>query len=65
MVDGGDVMTLRETYGHHHPDYLRGAANAIGTRPTPNKNVDLVVRLVDEKAKRPNGPQLTDERPET
>jgi hypothetical protein len=29
---GMSEKTLRETYGHHHPDFLRGAANAIGTR---------------------------------
>jgi hypothetical protein len=41
--------TLRETYGHHHPDYLRGAANAFGTRPAPSKNVGLVISLVTRK----------------
>ena len=25
--------TLRDVYGHHHPDYLRDAADAIGRRP--------------------------------
>lgn len=25
--------TLRDVYGHHHPDYLREAADAIGGRP--------------------------------
>jgi hypothetical protein len=47
---GMSEKTLRDTYGHHHPDHLRGAANAIGSRPTPKK-VALVVSLVDEKAK--------------
>lgn len=27
------VETLKNTYGHHHPDYLRAAADAIGRRP--------------------------------
>src|SRR5262249_32261677 len=54
---GMSEKTLRETYGHHHPDYLRGAANAIGTRPAPKKNLDLVVSLADEKAKRSNAQQ--------
>jgi len=49
---GMSEKTLRETYGHHHPDHLRVAANAIGTRPAPIKNVGLVVSLVDEKTKR-------------
>jgi integrase len=55
---GMSEKTLRETYGHHHPDYLRVAANAIGTRPAPNRNVVLVDRLVDEKTKRSKGPQI-------
>jgi hypothetical protein len=25
--------TLINTYGHHHPDYMRAAAKAIGTKP--------------------------------
>jgi integrase len=48
---GMSEKTLRDTYGHHHPDFLRGAAQAIGTRPKP-QHVALVVSLVDEKAKR-------------
>jgi integrase len=48
---GMSEKTLRETYGHHHPDYLRGAANAVGTRRAPNRNVGLVDRLVSEKQK--------------
>lgn len=27
------VETLTRVYGHHHPDYMRGAADAIGRRP--------------------------------
>jgi hypothetical protein len=47
---GMSEKTLRETYGHHHPDFLRGAANAIGTRRARDKNVALVERLVDRTA---------------
>jgi len=36
------------TYGHHHPDFLREAADAIASRPAPKK-VALVVSLVEEK----------------
>jgi integrase len=54
---GMSEKTLRETYGHHHPDYLRGAANAVGTRRAPNANVVLVDRLVDRKAAHSKGPQ--------
>ncbi|MFC4922431.1 MULTISPECIES: tyrosine-type recombinase/integrase [Bradyrhizobium] len=49
---GMSEKTLRETHGHHHPDHLRVAANAIGTHSAPSKNVGLVVSLVDEKARR-------------
>jgi hypothetical protein len=35
---GMSEKTVRDVYGHHHPDYLQGAANAIGTR----KPVSLV-----------------------
>jgi hypothetical protein len=49
---GMSEKTLRDTYGHHHPDHLRGAAEAIGSRPAPKKNVALVVSLVEEKEKR-------------
>ena len=34
--------TLRDVYGHHHPDYLHAAANAIGTK----KPVSMVNSLV-------------------
>jgi hypothetical protein len=47
---GMSEKTLRDTYGHHHPDYLHDAAKAIGSRPP--KKVALVVSLVEEKAKR-------------
>ena len=49
---GMSEKTLRHTYGHHHPDHLRGAADAISSRPAPPKKVALVVSLVEEKAKR-------------
>jgi hypothetical protein len=48
---GMSEKTLRDTYGHHHPDHLRGAADAMGSRPAPKK-VALVVSLVEEKARR-------------
>jgi hypothetical protein len=50
---GMSEKTLRDTYGHHHPDYMLGAVEAMGFRPTlPKKHVALVVSLVEEKAKR-------------
>jgi hypothetical protein len=48
---GMSEKTLRDTYGHHHPDHLSGAAEAIGSRPA-TKKVALVVSLVEEKKKR-------------
>jgi hypothetical protein len=57
---GMSEQMVRETYGHHHPDHLRTAANAIGTRPAPNKNVPLVISLVDEKTKRSEAAQVID-----
>jgi Phage integrase family len=48
---GMSEQTLRDVYGHHHPDFPREAADAIGSRPAPKK-VALVVSLVEEKAKR-------------
>jgi hypothetical protein len=34
------VETLRSVYRHHHPDFLRGAAESIGRRP---QNVRVIV----------------------
>jgi len=53
---GMSEKTLRDTYGHHHPAHLRGAADAIASRPAPKK-VALVVSLVEEKAKRKGASQ--------
>ncbi|MEY9740882.1 integrase [Bradyrhizobium japonicum] len=49
---GMSEKTLREVYGHHHPDHLQGAANAIGNHARPKKNVALVIPLAEERAKR-------------
>ncbi|MEY9127004.1 integrase [Bradyrhizobium yuanmingense] len=49
---GMSEKTLRETYGHHHPDHLHGAANAISTHAAPKKNVSLVFPLAEERARR-------------
>ena len=45
---GMSEKTLRDVYGHHHPDYLHGAAKAIGTR----KPVSLVNSLVRQQRRR-------------
>jgi hypothetical protein len=52
---GISEKTLRDTYGHHRPDHLRGAANAVGSQPHPLKKVALVVSLVEEKKPRGQG----------
>jgi hypothetical protein len=44
------VETLDRVYGHHHPDFLSDAADAI--RRKPNRNQALVVSLVGAAAKR-------------
>jgi len=36
---------LERTYGHHHPDYMRGAAQAITSKQS--QNVSLVISLVE------------------
>lgn len=57
---GMSEKTLRETYGHHHPDHLRGAANAMGARPERPQKESLVVVLAEERAKRQGGAEPLD-----
>jgi len=45
---GMSEKTLRDVYGHHHPDYLHGAANAISAR----KPISLVNSLVSSRRRR-------------
>jgi integrase len=47
---GMSVETLDRVYGHHHPDFMSDAAEAIGRKP--NKNQALVVSLVNAKEQR-------------
>jgi integrase len=42
---GMSTDVLERTYGHHHPDYMRGAAEAITSKQP--QNVSLVVPLVE------------------
>ena len=42
---GMSSAMIERTYGHHHPDYMRGAADAITSKQS--KNVSLVVSLVE------------------
>jgi hypothetical protein len=50
---GMSEKTLRDVYGHHHPDHLHHAANAIGTK----KPVSLVNSLVSPSRRRPQPSQ--------
>ena len=50
---GMNVETLRNVYGHHHPDHLREAADAIGR----HKPVSLVISLVNARKRREQAPQ--------
>lgn len=43
---GMSEKTLRDVYGHHHPDFMQEAVAAIEGRPT--KNDGLVVRLAEK-----------------
>jgi hypothetical protein len=45
---GMSEKTLRDVYGHHHPDYLHGAATAIGAK----KPVSLVISLGEQHRRR-------------
>jgi integrase len=48
---GMSVEVLLSTYGHHHPDHLREAANAFGSKPT-KKIVSVVDPVVARTATR-------------
>src|SRR4051795_6611361 len=51
---GMSEKTLRDVYGHHHPDFLRGASEAIG-RQIKSPKQSLVISLAEEKSKRAKG----------
>jgi integrase len=53
---GMSAQMLERTYGHHHPDYMRAAAQAITSKQS--QNVSLVIPLVkheNESGKRQKG----------
>jgi integrase len=53
---GMSPEVLQDTYGHHHPDYLKGAAAAIGRKGRHVSVVETVVDLTDglNQTKKPN-----------
>ena len=50
---GMSAEMIERTYGHHHPDYMRGAAQAITSKQS--QNVSLVVSLVEPENGRAKG----------
>jgi integrase len=48
---GMSAQMIERTYGHHHPDYMRGAAQAITSKQP--QNVSLVVSLVEPENDQP------------
>jgi integrase len=53
---GMSPEVLQGTYGHHHPDYLQGAATAIGQKGRYVSVVETVVNLTEDRneTKKPN-----------
>ena len=53
---GMSPEVLQDTYGHHHPDYLQGAAAAIGQKGRAVSVVESVVGLTEDRneRKKPN-----------
>ena len=56
---GMSEKTLRDVYGHHHPDYPRGAVAAINR--SPRQPQSLVISLAVERAKRTPSPQVIED----
>jgi integrase len=46
---GMSMEVLQDTYGHHHPDYLQGAAAAIGQKGRYVSVVETVVGLTGDR----------------
>ena len=49
---GMSPEVLQDTYGHHHPDFLQGAAAAIGLKSRYVSVVETVVDLENAREKR-------------
>jgi hypothetical protein len=52
----GDVEDRQDNYGHHHPDFMHGAANAITSKSRQVSVIETVVDLESarEKRQKPN-----------
>ena len=51
---GMSPEVLQETYGHHHPDYLRGAAAAIGQKDRFVSVAETVASLTNDRNENKN-----------
>jgi hypothetical protein len=53
---GMSPEVLEDSYGHHHPDFLQGAATAIGQKSRYVSVAETVVNLTEgrNQAKKPN-----------
>jgi hypothetical protein len=45
---GMSEKTLREVYGHHHPDFLKGPSEAIGWRVKRSKHPRALSKIPDQ-----------------
>jgi hypothetical protein len=55
---GMSAEVLLGTYGHHHPDFLHGAANAITSKHRVSV-VESVVDLESARERRQKAPEIT------
>jgi hypothetical protein len=46
---GMSPEVLRSTYGHHHPDFLQGAAAAVGQKSRYVSVAETMASLTDEQ----------------
>jgi hypothetical protein len=55
-TDKVSTLCLQDTHGHHHPDYLQGAAAAIGQKGRYVSVVETAVSLTENQneKKKPN-----------
>ena len=58
---GMSPEVLQETYGHHHPDYLRGAAVAIGRKGRVVSVAETVVNLTEDRNQNKNSNDIWSE----
>jgi integrase len=52
---------LQDAYGHHHPDYLQGAAAAIGRKDRYVSVAETVVNLTQDRNQKKNSNEIWSE----